>query len=195
MLPCPPPLGVDHDVGDERVVTGLRERRLDEAALRGGSPSRTEPSHRHVSLGTECAARSDRRRGPVPPGRDTRHALPADGNAAGRAVGDCSSSRPGVSRRDWTSSDLQNDHAFEDCPVLYPPHIARHAAKQEPGPSMTINVSPPATLDPLPARSLSGVRAPYQELAPAPSSGPDFGDIVDEWGEQSFPASDPPSNW
>ena len=24
---------------------------------------------------------------------------------------------------------------------------------------------------------------------------PDFDDIVDEWGEQSFPASDPPANW
>ena len=24
---------------------------------------------------------------------------------------------------------------------------------------------------------------------------PDFDDIVDEWGAQSFPASDPPSNW
>ena len=25
--------------------------------------------------------------------------------------------------------------------------------------------------------------------------GPDFDDMVDEWGAQSFPASDPPSNW
>jgi hypothetical protein len=24
---------------------------------------------------------------------------------------------------------------------------------------------------------------------------PDIRDIVDEWGEGSFPASDPPSNW
>jgi hypothetical protein len=24
---------------------------------------------------------------------------------------------------------------------------------------------------------------------------PDFADLVDEWGLQSFPASDPPANW
>jgi hypothetical protein len=60
---------------------------------------------------------------------------------------------------------------------------------------MTINVSPLATPRAPPAGKASAIRAPYQELAVGPSSRPDFRDIVDEWGEQSFPASDPPSNW
>jgi len=30
---------------------------------------------------------------------------------------------------------------------------------------------------------------------PAASGSRDFEDLVDEWGAQSFPASDPPANW
>jgi hypothetical protein len=36
--------------------------------------------------------------------------------------------------------------------------------------------------------------APRQNM-PAPSSRIDDIDIVDVWGEDSFPASDPPANW
>lgn len=60
---------------------------------------------------------------------------------------------------------------------------------------MTSNASPSSTLRTRPADSTSAVRAPYQELDVSPSATPDFKDLVDEWGEQSFPASDPPSNW
>jgi hypothetical protein len=36
--------------------------------------------------------------------------------------------------------------------------------------------------------------APRQK-APAPSSRADDIDIVEVWGQDSFPASDPPANW
>jgi hypothetical protein len=39
------------------------------------------------------------------------------------------------------------------------------------------------------------VTGPDTPLLAAVAGGGDFDDIVDEWGAQSFPASDPPANW
>jgi hypothetical protein len=55
------------------------------------------------------------------------------------------------------------------------------------------------TLQCLPATTVSCSTSRPPVAAKASSETPDFElsrwDIVDEWGSQSFPASDPPSNW
>jgi hypothetical protein len=55
--------------------------------------------------------------------------------------------------------------------------------------------SPGSKLSPAPTLIASFLTGPAPPRRARLATDPDFDDIVDEWGTQSFPASDPPSNW
>jgi hypothetical protein len=75
------------------------------------------------------------------------------------------------SRRDPAVLGRQNMTNSQPSPINGPlPRGKRHAPGQEAAAPATATVRAPAPVHPIP-------------------------DIVDEWGRQSFPASDPPSNW
>lgn len=58
------------------------------------------------------------------------------------------------------------------------------------------DIGPPVNGHPVPPLLVSPVASRLVEIVVEPVGGDDVApDIVQEWGEQSFPASDPPSNW
>jgi hypothetical protein len=60
---------------------------------------------------------------------------------------------------------------------------------------MTVNLDHPVLASPVVSRIHASLVGAASALPVDVRGAPDFDDIVDEWGAQSFPASDPPSNW
>jgi hypothetical protein len=62
-----------------------------------------------------------------------------------------------------------------------------------PGPAISLQMRPSFPARPATRRSTS--RPTHQGSDVVRDVFGEFDDIVQEWGEQSFPASDPPANW